>query len=141
MNCLIWVEQRSLIVISSQQRRLQQLHQQQILISPFYTHHSSFNRQLMVRSFVLKLSMQKLALVWVLFSKGSLCTMFKTLNYYSLNFDKSLNRVTQSAEKDFMVRYLDHSDYLVKTRYATSKFLAHARHNDLYQTFCPLLKG
>ena len=58
---------------------------------------------------------------------------------YSINFglgpffneklmhDESLNRATQSSEMDLMVRYLGHSDYLVKTRYVTSEFLGHAR--------------
>ena len=42
---------------------------------------------------------------------------------------------------DLMVRYLDHSDYLVKTRYVTSEFLGHAGHNDLYQNFLSSAEG
>ena len=106
--------------------------------------YSSLSIQQTIDGAIIKLSMQKLqlTLVWVLFSKGSLCTMFKTLNYYSLSFDKSLNRVTQSAEIDFMVRYLNHSDYLVKTRYVKSSWLMlYIMRYILYQTFCPLLKG
>ena len=39
-----------------------------------------------------------------------------------------------------MVRYLDHSDYLVKTRCITSKFLGRAKHN-LYQYFLSSAEG
>ena len=75
----------------------------------------------------------QLTLVWVFFSKESLCTMFKTLQNFYKSFGESLIRVTQSSEMDLMVTYLDHSDYLVKMRYITSEFLGDARHNDLYQ--------
>ena len=42
---------------------------------------------------------------------------------------------------DLMVRYLDHYDYLVKTRYVASEFLGDARHNDLYQNFLSSPEG
>ena len=42
---------------------------------------------------------------------------------------------------DLMVRYLEHSDFQVKTRYVTSEFLGHARHNDLYQNFLSSAEG
>ena len=57
------------------------------------------------------------------FFKGKLIHNVQNSNYYSLSFNKSLNRVTQSSEMGLMVRYLEHSDYLVKTRYVTSEFL------------------
>ena len=50
------------------------------------------------------------------FFKGKLMHDVQNSNYYSLSFDESFNRVTQSSEMDLMVRYLNHSDYLVKTR-------------------------
>ena len=52
-----------------------------------------------------------------------------------------LNRETKSSEMDVMVRYFDHSDFLVKTRYVTSEFLGHAGHNDLYQNFLSSAEG
>ena len=69
------------------------------------------------------------------FSKGALINGVQNSNYYSFSFDGLHNRVTQSSEMDVMVRCLDHSDYLVKTRYVTSEFLGPARHNDRYQNF------
>ena len=59
-------------------------------------------------------------------------------NYYSLSFDESFNRLTQSSEMDLIVSYLYHSDYLVKTRYASWVML------DIMiciKTSSPLLKG
>ena len=42
---------------------------------------------------------------------------------------------------DVMVWCLDHSDCLVKNRYATPEFLGPARHNDLYQNFLSSAEG
>ena len=72
-----------------------------------------------------------------LFFNKNLCRMFKT-NYYSLSFDESFNRLTQSSEMDLIVSYLYHSDYLVKTRYVSWVML------DIMiciKTSSPLLKG
>ena len=42
------------------------------------------------------------------FFKGKLMHDVQNSNDYSLSFDESLNRATQSSEMDLMVRYLDH---------------------------------
>ena len=75
------------------------------------------------------------------FFQGKVMHDVQNSYYYSLSFDESLNRVTQSSEMDLMVRYLEHSDFQVKTRYVTSEFLGHARHNDLYQNFLSSAEG
>jgi hypothetical protein len=47
----------------------------------------------------------------------------QTLDFYTLSFDESLNKVTQKSQMDFIVRYWDNALNIVQCRYLTSMFL------------------
>ena len=49
--------------------------------------------------------------------------LLRSLIFYVISFDESLNKATQSSQMDLMVRYFDKSDNKVHTRYVTSAFL------------------
>ena len=55
--------------------------------------------------------------------------------YVVMGFDESLNKMTQTCQMDFNVRFWDPVANLVKVRYWDSKFLGHTANTDLLDTF------
>ena len=70
--------------------------------------------------------------------KNILMDNVKKSDYFVISFHKSLNPLT--SEMDLLVRYLEESSKRTYTRYVVSQFLGHARHTDLFNSFCSSMK-
>ena len=55
--------------------------------------------------------------------------------YYSVLFDESLNKASQSKQMDIHVRYWDETKNQVSTRYFGSQFMGHASADDMLKHF------
>ena len=64
-----------------------------------------------------------------------LLNILDNVPYYSISFDESLNKVTTNEQMDFHIRYWDTETQQVCSQYFASKFLGHAKANDLLQCF------
>ena len=60
-----------------------------------------------------------------------LLNILDNVPYYSISFDESLNKVTKNEQMDFHIRYWDTETQQVCSQYFASKFLGHAKANDL----------
>lgn len=64
--------------------------------------------------------------------------LFKCLNeteHYTVLFDETLNKSTQSKQMDIQVRFWHTEECKIKTCYLTSAFIGHARADDLLAAF------
>ena len=64
-----------------------------------------------------------------------LLNILDNVPYYSISFDESLNKETKNEQMDFSIRYWDMETQQVCDQYFTSKFIGHAKANDLLQCF------
>ena len=54
---------------------------------------------------------------------------------YTVLFDESLNRISQTSQMDILLRYWDNIAKMVKVRFWNSSYLGHATHKDLLEGF------
>ena len=54
---------------------------------------------------------------------------------YTVLFDESLNRISQTSQMDYLLRYWDNIAKRVKVRFWNSSYLGHATHRDLLEGF------
>ena len=54
---------------------------------------------------------------------------------YTVLFDESLNRISQTSQMDFLLRYWDNVAKMVKYQFWNSSYLGHATHKDLLEGF------
>ena len=54
---------------------------------------------------------------------------------YTVLFDESLNRISQTSHMDYLLRYWDNIAKMVKVRCWNSSYLGHTTHKDLLEGF------
>ena len=62
-------------------------------------------------------------------------------NFYVINFDESMNSITQTNQMDCLIRYWDSEANLVKVWFWNSTYLSHGTHKDVSEKFENSLTG
>lgn len=75
------------------------------------------------------------------FFQDKLLNYLRQLRFFTVSFDESLNKVTQSKQMDIIIRYWCSEKSQVRTRFLNSVFLGHSTSQDLIKAFKEALNG
>ena len=56
-------------------------------------------------------------------------------NCYTVLFDESLNRISQTSQMDILLRYWDTTAKMVKIQICNSSYLGHGTHKELLESY------